>query len=76
MPLFDVVNEELLKGYQQRTGDRNHIDTMAWLCKALAASGMSKYVKTLEKVADTATNTKLQKFARKSLRLLVNTTEF
>ena len=68
--LFDVVNEELLKGYQVNTRDRHHTDTMAWLCKALAASRMPEYKATLRTVIATSSSPKLKKYALESLSRL------
>lgn len=68
--LFEVVNEELLKLYQLNIYDNNHVDAMAWLCKALGASGMSKYKETLEEIAYTTPNKKLKKYAKQALNML------
>ncbi|MEA1921872.1 MAG: caspase family protein [Pseudomonadota bacterium] len=68
--LLDVVNRELLKGYQQKGKDRHHVDVMAWFCKVLGASKQSRYAATLSKVADSDANRKLKKYAAKSLRKL------
>jgi hypothetical protein len=43
---------------------------MAWLCKALASSGMSEYKTTLQKVIDTTLNKKLRKYAKQALDML------
>ena len=45
--------------------DRSSIDAAANICKALAKSGMSQYKELLTKVADTAPNEKLKKYAAK-----------
>ncbi len=68
--LLEIVNDELLKGYNSNTNDRNHADAMAWLCNALGASGEAKYAVTLEKVSRDASNRKLKKYALKNLRHL------
>ena len=68
--LLDVVSRELLKGYQQKSKDRHHVDVMAWFCKVLGASKQSRYAATLSKVADSDANRKLKKYAAKSLRKL------
>ena len=68
--LFGVVHEELLKGYQLSSSDRHHVDTMAWLCKALGASGMTEYKVTLEKIAETSSSEKLRNYARQGLDML------
>jgi TolB-like protein len=66
--LLDIVNDELLKGYNSHSDDRNYVEAMAWLCNALGASGQAKYASTLEKVSQEAPNRKLQKYALKNLR--------
>lgn len=58
-------------GYAINTRDKLHVDAMAWLCKALSASGMQQYAKTLQEVAENTTNKKLQKHALKSHQTLV-----
>lgn len=69
--LFDVVKDELLKGYKNMpAGDRNAADTMAWLCKALGASGNLKYKQTLVQVIKGTTNKTLKRYAQKSLNML------
>ncbi len=68
--ILDIVNNELLKGYNSRSDDRNYVEAMAWLCNALGASGQAKYASTLEKVSQEAPNKKLQKYALKNLRHL------
>lgn len=68
--ILDVVEQQLLRGYTQNVNDRNQIDTMAWYCKALGASGLSKYRNTLARVAGNAHHRKLRGYAEKSLRQL------
>nr|MDA3791873.1 hypothetical protein [Desulfobacula sp.] len=66
--LFDVVNDELLKGYKLTSSmDRNYTDTMAWMCKALASSGMTEYKQTLTEIIENSSSMKLQKYAKESL---------
>jgi hypothetical protein len=50
--------------------DRDHIDAMSWLCKALGSSGMGKYRSTLSTVANNAPHKKLKGHAEKSLNEL------
>ena len=66
--LFDLINAQLLDNYLQ-SGGKDHVDYMAWLCKALASSGLPQYKPTLEKVAATTTDPKLQRYAKQSLEL-------
>ncbi len=68
--ILDVVNEELLKGYNSSNDDRDFVDAMAWLCNVLGASGQSKYISTLETVSNNAPNRKLKKYALKNQRRL------
>jgi len=67
--LYKLVNNELLDGYN-RYDDDVSIDTMAWLCMALANSGDANYKITLQKVADTTKHQKLAKYAKKALATL------
>ncbi len=67
---YDVVEEELLKGYFLNPRDRNHIEAMSWLCKVLGSSKIKKYQKTLKEVSTTARNRKLRKYAKQSLGML------
>jgi TolB-like protein len=65
--VLDVVEQELLKGYLASGDDRGAVDAMAWLCKALGASGNGKYRGSLQTVAQKAPHRKLQKYAEQSL---------
>ena len=69
--VLDAVERILLRGYQASGNERNdRIDTLSWLCKALGASGQSKYRATLSKVASEAPHRKLKGYAEKSLNQL------
>ncbi|MCD6525654.1 MAG: hypothetical protein J7K75_01510 [Desulfuromonas sp.] len=68
--LFDIINAELMANYIINTADDEHIDTMAWLCKALAASGLTKYRTSLSEIYQTTDNTKLKEHAEKALNAL------
>jgi adenylate cyclase len=68
--VLDVVNAELIRGYAEKTTDRNHEDTMSWLCKALGASKDLRYAETLRQVAREAKSEKLRRYAAKSLENL------
>ncbi len=68
--LFSIINENLLSSYNTNSLDRDHIDEMSWMCKALASSGSEDYSSTLEKIIQTATSQKLKKYAKQSLALL------
>lgn len=68
--VLDVVEAELLSGYIASGSDRNAVDAMSWLCKALGSSGNGKYKGTLQSVAKKAPHSKLQKYAKQSLDML------
>ncbi len=65
--LYEQVEKELLDGYLTAQ-DRLATDTMAWLCKALAASRDHRYYETLYTVARHAKSRKVRKYAKKLLR--------
>jgi len=67
--LYKLINTELLEGYN-KFDDNVSIDTMAWLCQALASSGDANYKNTLNKIADTTEHQKLAKYAAKALAIL------
>jgi hypothetical protein len=46
------------------------VDTMAWLCKALAVSGDKRFRNTLSKIRDTSDNPKLIRYASNALEQL------
>lgn len=64
--LYDKVAALLRAGYVEAV-EANAVDEMAWLCKALAASGDARHQPLLEEVATRASNVKLQKYARQSI---------
>jgi len=68
--ILDIVNDELLKGFNSSSDSKDYVETMAWLCNALGASGQAKYASTLEKVSQEAPNRKLKQYAHKNLRHL------
>ena len=69
--VLDAVERVLLRGYLADGNDRDdRIDTLSWLCKALGASGQSKYKATLSKVASEAPHRKLKGYAESSLKQL------
>ncbi|MBU3947525.1 MAG: hypothetical protein KJ826_04810 [Proteobacteria bacterium] len=67
---LDMVNEELLQGYNSSSNDRDYLNAMAGLCGVLGASGQAKYISTLETVSNSTPNRKLQKYALKNLKRL------
>jgi TolB-like protein len=68
--VLDAAERVLLKGYQSTKNQDDSIDTLSWFCKALGASGQSKYKATLSKVANEAPHQKLRSYAKSSLEQL------
>ena len=68
--VYQVVAEQLLAGVNGDLSDRDSLDAMAWLCKALGRSGLTKYKETLTQVKQETRNKKLHKYADQALRML------
>mgnify|MGYP001347611590 CR=1 FL=1 len=68
--LASVAEQSLLQNYMQSSRDKMHVDAMAWLCKALARTGDSRFAATLQTVANNAPSGKLRKYAQKGLSQL------
>lgn len=67
--LYDIAAEVLLRDYKSATSNTS-IDAMAWITKALVASGDAKYLPVLAEVRDNASHKKLKKHASTSHRNL------
>lgn len=67
--LYRKVAELLQAGYLHPY-ESHQTDEMAWLCKALAASGDSRYAELLKRVSTTAPSEKLKHYAQQSLGLI------
>ena len=65
---YDEYEEEVEYGASRK--NKLQSDTISWLCKALGASGMPKYMETLEKVTKTSISMKVRKNAKSSLQML------
>jgi len=48
--VLDVTAEPLLERYQRSGEDRDAVDAVAWMCRALGASGNARYRPVLERV--------------------------
>lgn len=48
--VLDVQAETLLERYQRSGEDRDAVDAVAWMCRALGASGNSRYRPVLERI--------------------------
>ena len=68
--LLKVAEQELLKGYEIKTRDRNHAEAMAWMCNVLGRSKQIQYKNTLEMVYKNAASRRVKKYAKKNYRLL------
>lgn len=69
--LFEVLSEELLKGYKNPASEgKNYSDAMSWMCKALGSSGMKEYRKTLAEIVENSSNDKIARYARQGLKML------
>lgn len=68
--VYEVVASQLLEMADDTSWNTDKVDTMAWLCKALAASGNSKYKATLRQVESKADNPKLKMYASRALKQL------
>ena len=68
--IFGVVEAELLGILAKGRRRSEDIDTMAWMCKALAVSGDGKYAETLKQVKAGTEDLKLKSYASKSLKQL------
>jgi len=68
--LLKVAEEELLKGYEIKTRDRNHAEALAWMCNVLGRSKQIQYKDTLQMVYKNAASKRVRKYAKKNYRLL------
>jgi len=68
--LLKVAEEELLKGYEIKKRDRNHVEAMAWMCNVLGRSKQLQYKDTLEMVYKNAASKRVRKYAKKNYRIL------
>jgi len=68
--LLKVAEQELLKGYEIKTRDRNHAEAMAWMCNVLGRSKQVQYKTTLKMVIKNAASRRVKKYAKKNYRLL------
>lgn len=73
--LYAIVNDTLLKTFDPKETGREEVDTLAWLCKALAASGNIEFIPTLEKIVNTTESIKLKKYSSSSLKSLRSANE-
>lgn len=67
--LYQKIADLLKVGYRQKP-ENNHTDEMAWMCKALAASGDPAYRGLLDEIAANAPSAKLRKYAEQSSGLI------
>jgi hypothetical protein len=48
--VLDITAETLLERYQRSADDRDAVDAVSWMCRALGASGNSRYRPVLERI--------------------------
>jgi hypothetical protein len=63
---LDVAAQTIRDNADKKLKDREQIDAMAFLCKALGTSGKREYKETLILVANTAKTKKLKEYAERS----------
>lgn len=66
--LYDYLESRLLAEFQKDVDIGNHIDEMAWHCRAIASSADHKYIPTLESVAESTGSEKLQRHCKNSIK--------
>lgn len=66
--VYEVIAAELLEMLAAGNSGTLEIDTMAWLCKALAGSGESKYLEPLKQVEAGTQNLKLKSHVAKAIK--------
>lgn len=64
--VLDVAAEILIQRYP--TADKKDLDTLAWVAKAIGASGNGRYHNILKEVVDSKAHRKLRKYAKLALR--------
>lgn len=68
--VYDTASEVLLEMFRQKSSTSQKTDTMSWLCKALGASGISKYKDILDTIINETSDYKLKSHAIKNKKLL------
>lgn len=68
--VLDVAAEVMLEKYPRASLDRNSSDAVAWLCKALAASGNNRYKAAIDQVVDKGENRKMRGHCEKASKAL------
>lgn len=68
--VYEALATELINMVAAGTSGFVEIDTMSWMCKALAVSGNPKYAQTLKQVHDDTRDYKLKSYAYKALKQL------
>lgn len=66
----DLLAEILWQKYKITAVSSNDIDALSWACKALAATGNSRYKSLLQEIYQSKAHKKLRKYAKKSFNQL------
>ncbi|OUS27393.1 hypothetical protein A9Q99_15465 [Gammaproteobacteria bacterium 45_16_T64] len=62
-PVLDALQEQIEKNYQLKQDGGASIDSLAWMCKALAMSKNTKYQSVVQKVSEDAHSKKVRQYA-------------
>jgi len=62
--IYEKLDKILMDNYKNPDNDSTLIDTLAWICKALATSSDPKYKVTLKEVSENADDHKVRKHAK------------
>jgi hypothetical protein len=65
--VFNDLEKLLLEMYNENPRDRNQVDAVAWMLKALGAPALPQYKATLEQIAKEAKSRKVKGYAQKAL---------
>lgn len=67
--LYDIAAAVLLRDYKTAQ-DKTTVDSLSWITKALLSSYDSRYLSVLEEVRDNASNKKLRKYGKSTVKKL------
>ncbi|MBL4761092.1 MAG: hypothetical protein JKY93_00155 [Gammaproteobacteria bacterium] len=66
--VLDALNKQITERYLDENSEKIELDSVAWLCRALARSTAPEYKDTIVMVKDKATNKRLRKYAKRYLK--------
>ena len=68
--VYDAVAAQLTQMLEKKDQDSQTVDTLAWFCKTLGASGNQQYVGVLKQVGGKTQSIKLQEYSSRAIREL------